>query len=72
MTEKNILDDKALEGVTGGLDNFGIFVRGFMLKNCVGCARYGEGRDCPYHSDLSEIYAFYQSGSSTCLERRPK
>lgn len=69
MNEEKKLNDEALEGVNGGLDNLGIFLRAFLLSNCVNCAR--NGADCPYHGDLSQIRAAYESGTDTCREKRP-
>ena len=55
MSEEKKLDEKKLEGVTGGWDIYD--ERGYITKvtDCVGCANYNTDA-CPYRSNMEAYY----------------
>ncbi len=61
--------EKALEGVTGGL-SFGPMddVSEVMKRAglCLGCVR--KGVDCPYHDDVETIYNTYGASTPDCYK----
>ena len=59
MNDEMTLDEKTLEGVTGGNGpwNFSEEVWYFICDNCIGyCVHEGEG-GCPYGGDKNAAYA---------------
>ncbi len=60
MNEEKKLDEKTLEGVTGGADEpeeVSRAVWNFVCDNCIGyCVYQGEG-GCPYGGDKNAAYA---------------
>ncbi len=71
MDEKNV-DEKKLEGVTGGRDSVVEFHEKFKTKNCILCAKWGNGT-CPYEGNAwKKFYAFSGESNAVCPDRESK
>lgn len=74
---EKLLDERALENVTGGrdaqLEMWGEFYEDFFHDNCIRCALWPAGK-CPYYKDsmLEDIYTQYSGGDSRCVRLVPK
>ncbi len=74
MNDKEILNEKELEGVAGGAMNdamlYAEFMAYFITHNCPGCAL--ADADCPYALDPSLVYEEVKHDKKTPCPHRPK
>ncbi len=66
MNEERKLDEKALEGVTGGTGTSGGYDESFFRNNCAVCVKHFNG--CPYNDDPAIIYDALDGGE-ICYKR---